>query len=218
MSNTKSFAERELDILVKSNTDPENRPIIEGFIPEILALCEKFGRSGQSGGSAPYTAQALSSAIKKLCLQEPICPITGIDEEWVDITGLNDNKPMFQNSRCYGLFKDEKGEVKYVDAIVKRTQKNFTYSGSFWLNKKDYLTGNKDLKITSSQYIKGFPFTPKTFYIDVIEEEVAPDDWEMYLKDKSQLDEVFEYYKPRPISREVLFEKIVRELLLEKNF
>ena len=207
MSNTKSFAERELDILVKSNTDPENRPIIEEFIPEILALVDKFGRSGQSGGSAPYTAQALSSAIKKLCMQEPICPITGIDEEWVDVSNYGDGEPMWQNCRCSGLFKDEKGESMYVDAIVKKTQKGDTWSGSFWLNKKDYLTGNKDLMISNAQYVKEFPFIPKTFYIDVIEEEVALDDWEMYLKDKSQLDEVFEYYKPKPITREVLFEK-----------
>jgi hypothetical protein len=49
--------------------------------------------------------------------------------------------------------------------------------------------------IRSSQEIKGFPFVPKTFYIDVIEEEVEKDDWVMYCKDKSQLDEVWEYYK-----------------------
>jgi len=207
MSNTKMFAEMELDILTKSNTDPDNRPIIEQFIPEIIALCDKFGKSGQSGGSAPFTARALSSAIEKLCLQEPICPITGIDEEWIDITEINSGEPMWQNKRCSALFKDENGEVMYVDAIVKRTQNDSSWSGSFWLNKKDYLSGNKDLMISNAQYVKEFPFTPKTFYIDVIEEEVAPDDWEMYLKDKSQLDEVFEYYKPRPITREVLFEK-----------
>ena len=69
MNNTLTHAQRELDILVKSCPDPENRPIIEGFIPEILALVEKFGKSGQSGGSAPYTATAISQAVKKLCLQ-----------------------------------------------------------------------------------------------------------------------------------------------------
>lgn len=208
MSNTRKFAERELDVLVKSNTDPDNRPLIEEFIPEILALCEKFGNSGQSGGSAPYTAAALSSAIKKLCLQQPICPITGIDEEWNDITSLNDGETMYQNNRCSALFKDGKdGEAYYIDAIIKRTQNGSCYSGSFWLSKKDYLTGNRDLMIRSRQYIREFPFTPKTFYIDVIEEEVAKDDWEMYLKDPNQLEEVFQYYKPKPITRKVLTEK-----------
>src|SRR3989304_2125408 len=118
MSNTLSFAQRELDILIKSSTDPENRPIIENFIPEILALCEKFGTSGQSGGSAPYTAYAISKAVEKLCLQEPICPITGIDEEWTDVTNMNDGEPMWQNKRCSALFKDKNGEAKYIDAIV----------------------------------------------------------------------------------------------------
>jgi hypothetical protein len=43
--------------------------------------------------------------------------------------------------------------------------------------------------------IKGFPFTPKTFYIDVLEEEIKKDDWIMWVKDPKQLDEVWEYYK-----------------------
>lgn len=91
MKNTMTHAERELDILVKSATDPNNRPIIEEFIPEILALVRKFSNSGQSGVSAPYTASAISSAVKKLCLQEPICPITGIDEEWIDVGRLGND-------------------------------------------------------------------------------------------------------------------------------
>jgi hypothetical protein len=42
---------------------------------------------------------------------------------------------------------------------------------------------------------------------------VAPDDWEMYLKYPSQLEEVFQYYKPKPITRKVLLEKINNSLL-----
>jgi len=208
-NNTKKFAETELDILVKSKTNNENRPIIEKFIPEIIALCEKFGNSGQSGGSAPYTAEALSQTIKKLCLFQPIAPITGIDEEWCEVTELNDGKPMFQNKRCSALFKEGKdGDAYYIDAVLKRTQNGSCWSGSFWKSKKDYLTGNKDLMINTKRiYIKSFPFVPKTFYIDVIEEEVAKDDWEMYAKDISQLEDVYKYYKRPPITRKVLLEK-----------
>jgi hypothetical protein len=196
MSNSLSYAERELNILVKSNTDPDNRPIIEEFIPEILALVEKFGNSGQSGGSAPYTANALSFVIKKLCLYEPICDITGLDDEWVDVSSIGGTENIiYQNSRCGALFKDGiEGKPYYIDAIIKRTQNGTCWSGMFWLSKEDYLTGNKDLMVGKKGYIKSFPFTPKTFYIDVIEEEVGPDDWEMYLKDPKQLEEVFEYY------------------------
>ena len=109
MTNTQNFAARELSILSKSATDPNDRPLIEPFIPEILALAEKFGLSGQSGGSAPYVASAISQAVKKLLLQEPICPIMGIEEEWVDVGHLGDgNKDVvWQNNRCSNLFKNE---------------------------------------------------------------------------------------------------------------
>jgi len=195
MTNTQSHAKRELDILVAQSTDPENRPIIEPFIPEILALCEKFGNSGQSGGSAPYTASALSSAIKALCLQETICPLTGEDDEWYGVTEMNDGRVLYQNNREGAVFKEGKdGKPYYLDAFVKRTPNGSCWSGPLWMSKEDYLTGNRDLLVDKRGYIKSFPFTPKTFYIDVIEEEVAPDDWEMWVKDKTQLDEAFEYY------------------------
>lgn len=192
-TNTARFAERELTILSKSATNPENRPIIEPFIPEILALCEKFGKSGQSGGSAPYTATALSQAIKKLCLQEPICPITGIDDEWVyvaDMGGGKDEKEcVYQNNRCSALFKNSEGKCWYLDAIVWKTQKGSTWGGSALLE-----DGNVFIKYFSRQYVKSFPFTPKTFYIDVIEKEVTKDDWEFYIKNPKQLERVFKYY------------------------
>ena len=192
-TNTYSFAETELDVLSKSSTD---RPIIEPFRNEILALCEAFGNSGQSGGSAPYTASAITQAIKKLLLQEPICSITGINEEWAQVTYPDvEDEMMYQNKRCSALFKNKNGKCYYLDAIVKKTQTGNCWSGSFWLSKQDYLTGDKSKMVHCRQYIRSFPFIPKTFYIDVIEEEVAKDDWEMYLKDPKQLEKVFKYYK-----------------------
>lgn len=196
-----SHAQRELDILVKSHQDPENRPLIEDFIPEILALVKKFGESGQSGGSAPYTAKALSQAIEHLCLQEPICPIMGIDDEWCDISEIScePKGTLYQNNRDSAVFKEVldggKERCYYIDAIIKVTPDNVPWNGPFWLSKEDYLTGDVSLMIRPTGYIKSFPFTPKTFYVDVIEEEVTPDEWEMYLKDPKQLDEVLEYYK-----------------------
>lgn len=201
MSNTKKFAERELDILIKSSTDPDNRPIIEEFIPEILALCEKFGNSGQSGGSAPYTASAIAQAIEKLCLKKPICPITGIKDEWGDVSDGQDKEDIiYQNSRCSALFKDGYERAYYLDAIVWKDEKGATWSGSAILP-----TGEK---IRSRQFLREFPFEPKTFYVDIISKEVKKDNWEFYVKDEKQLEKVFSYYlKPIP-RREVLIEKI----------
>jgi hypothetical protein len=81
-TDTANYALHELDILSSFSKDKDNRPIIEPFKNEILALCEAFGKSGQSGGSAPFTAKAISQAIEKLLLFQPICAITGIDKEW----------------------------------------------------------------------------------------------------------------------------------------
>ncbi len=191
MTNTQSHAKRELEILFATTPDA----IIREFETEILALCEKFGKSGQSGGSAPFTAQAISHAIKTLCLQETIAPLTGEDSEWTDVTEMNDGEIMYQNNRNSAVFKDGDGKAYYIDAIIKRNQDGTCWSGSLWKSKEDYLTGNKDLMVGSLGYIKSFPFTPKTFYIDVIEEEVGNHDWEMYLKDTEQLEEVYEYYQ-----------------------
>ena len=125
----------------------------------------------------------------------------GIDEEWVCVRDVSeDDEMMYQNKRCSALFKSKSGKCWYVDAIIKKVaQTGHTFSGSFWLSKDDYLLGDKSKKIGSSHYIKSFPFTPKTFYIDVIEEEVAKDDWEMYLKNPKQLEKVWKYYNQKPI-------------------
>jgi hypothetical protein len=218
-SNTASYAQRELEILVKSATDPENRPIVEPFIPEILALCEKFGLSGQSGGSAPYTASAIVQSIKKLLLQKPIMPMTGIDEEWINVAHYGDKDEkicVWQNRRCSNLFKNSEGKAWYLDAIVWKGDTKGE-SGNDW----DTFCGTVD-GIMSWQFVKSFPFTPKTFYIDVTR-EILPNDWteepfiewdyydtkefldtgkknwqtEKYryvIKDHSQLKRVFKYY------------------------
>jgi len=172
MTNTQAYAQRELDILLQ--TTPNT--IIRHFIPEILALCEAFGNSGQSGGSASYTAGALADAIKKLCLQQPIAPITGEDNEWHEVSD-----GVFQNNRCSTVFK-ENGRAYYLNAISWKTQKGATWNG----------TTKEDIK--SRQFIKAFPFKPKTFVIDVIEKEVSKDNWEFSIKDMSDLKEVAEYY------------------------
>lgn len=190
MSNIHSHAKREFDILSKLATDPNDRPIIEEFREEILALCEKFGNSGQSGGSAPYTANAISQAIKKLCLFEPITPITGFDEEWVNVSeyGNKTDSTLYQNNRESGIFK-ENGKAHYLDAIVWKDTKGHTWGGSALLP--------DGRRVMGSAEIKDFPFTPKTFYIDINDVEVAPDDWEFYIKDESQLDAVNKYYNLR---------------------
>ena len=202
MKNTKIFAEEELYILSKSSTDLEDRPLVEPFIQEIIALCDKFGSSGQSGGSAPYTAKAISNTIEKLCLQKPISPITGIEEEWVDVSHTSDrrekNNIMYQNRRCSALFKNTNGKVWYLDAISWNEQRGCQWNGIAKLPNGE--------EIHSHQFVRRFPFEPKTFVIDVISKDLGKDKCEFHIKDERQLEEAFQYYES-PWRRQVLVEK-----------
>jgi len=185
-SYTATHAKRELEILIKTVKDP----IIAPFKKELIALCDRFGRSGQSGGSAPFTATALAHAVKTLCMQQPICDITGIDEEWVNISEMNGGEILYQNNRCSAVFKEGNGDVYYVDAIVFKDQRGLTFTSNGVKMADGSLLG-------CGQYIKRFPFKPKTFYIDVISTETRPDWWESRVKDERQLKSVFKYYDRR---------------------
>jgi hypothetical protein len=205
MTNTQKFAKQELDILAATTPDA----IIIPFSKEILTLCEAFGNSGQSGGSAPYTASAIAQAVKKLMLHEPICDVTGHESEWRDVTGIG-NTIKYQNSRCSALFKNGiESKAHYLDAIVWKGKESWdTFTGRVYIDDKNFEL------IGSSQFVK-FPFKPKTFYIDVInipitKEEaksknlhyIEDDNNQFYytiLKDPKQLIKVFKYYNKKSI-------------------
>lgn len=150
----------------------------------VLELLEVFVKQGHSGSSAPYVI----NLFKKLANQEPVAPIMCTDDEWIDVGSYGSIGDMtYQNNRCGCVFKEcIDGKPYYLDAIVWRDQNNSTFTGRV----KNY----KNEEIRSRQYIK-LPFTPKTFYIDVISTEVAKDDWEHQIKDESQLKEVWNYYE-----------------------
>jgi hypothetical protein len=207
MTNTQNFAKRELDILAATVPDS----IVTPFAKEILALCEAFDNSGQSGGSAPYTATAISKAVKHLMLQEPICDVTGHESEWSEPLDNSKDITCRQNLRCSGLFLETthfvSGDVSrayYLDAIVwKCVEDGTAFTGSVY-----YDDINFEL-IGSKQFVR-FPFKPKTFYIDVVRVPIKKEEAEsrnLYyiedgfnkcyysiVKDPTQLDRVFKYY------------------------
>lgn len=191
----------EFEILEKNTPDA----IILDFKEEIINLCKKFASSGQSGGSAPYTIYAITKAIENLCNQNPISPITGDEDEWVDMSDYSRDDTVYQNYRCSGIFKDSSGKVKYIDAIVWKGEKQYdTFTGSVYIDDKDFKL------IRSSQIVK-FPFFPKTFYIDVVRHYISKEEAEYNnlhyiedgfgdcyfttLKNPDDLKEVYEYYE-----------------------
>jgi hypothetical protein len=169
------FAKQEFKQIKRSDTeDNEMQDLIEG---NILELLEVFSKQGHSGSSAPYVVKMFS----KLAMFEPISPIEDLEEEWSDVDGDS-----YQNKRCSALFKEkETGKCYYLDAIIWREENDSGWNGS--------ALDKSGKKITSRQYVN-FPFYPKTFYVDVTSVEEPKDMWEFFIKDESQLEEVFRYY------------------------
>jgi hypothetical protein len=201
-------AQFELDLMMKNaeGKDEGGTPIIKEFVPEVMALVKKFADSGQSGGSAPFTSAVIVQVLQKLLAQEPLGEgIMGTDEEWSDCSIYEDAEEgtgTFQNMRLSSVFKEGKeGKPYYLDAIVFTPEgKDYGFTG------RVAVTEGSEEQITSSQFIKAFPFAPKTFKITVKEkeyrklkdgslvEEEGGGWWESWLADPKQLDEVWEYY------------------------
>lgn len=199
MSNIGNYAKLELEILEKVNGDASILP----FKRELIALADAFGNSGQSGGSAPYVAVALSQAVKKLLLFEPITEVTGVEEEWSE--NSIDESGILQNRRCSALFRYPNGEHRYINAVVFKGEKKYdTFTGQVYTDR------TFSERVGSSQIVKSFPFKPKTFYLDVeytpIEKKSAEElnlhyiengDGSCHvsvLKNKKQLEVVGKYY------------------------
>jgi len=183
-----SHARAELELAGLADPDSDYGGAVADAVIELIRV---FSEQGHSGGSAPIVVELF----RKLAMWKPLGPITGREEEWAECSIRMDGVKSYQNRRCSALFKDgPDGRAHYIDAIVKRDQRGVCWTGRCWLSEEDYKSGDRSRMISSRGYVKEFPFTPKTFYVDVIDVEVAPDDWESFIKDPAQLDEVRAYY------------------------
>ena len=198
LSNVGYFATNEFRALRKMVPDAE----ILFFEKEILALADKFGKSGQSGGSAPAAIQQICVAINTVLSYRPLVPVMGSDDEWADVSAnLPDGSPakkVLQNVRCPNMFINDDAPANFLDAIV-------------WREGEQGFTGFVE-GISSVQFVKGFPFVPRTFYVDVEKvfavEKVTEEEEKDYYKDDDgnyytyvivnpeQLNPVLEYYQP----------------------
>lgn len=177
MNNYQKHFEEELAILQSQHKDL----VIEDFIDLIKQATVIFEKQGHSGSSAPFYANVLANTIKDVLLFRPLSPITGEDSEWVCD---HMEEGMCQNKRLSSIFKKKDGRAYYLDAIVWRGEEE-----------GDVFTGTVG-DISSRQYIKSFPFTPKTFYVDVVKQyfEGKPEDTEPYHEEKAE-DGSVRYYK-----------------------
>lgn len=196
---------RELEIMRKTVAEGDSL-IIEPYVNSIREVCEDFSKEGHSGGSASMAASVLSNTIQAILGFQILSPLNGGEDEWNDVSEMGEKKGkiLFQNIRDTAVFKNEEGKCTYSTAIV-------------WKGEDQYDTFIGTIEgVGSSQYVKGFPFMPRTFYIDVYREHydegnekhkgadvISGQDGDMvyFIKDQKQLDEVFNYYDKREINK-----------------
>ena len=108
----------------------------------VLELVKVFERQGHSG----FSAGMVRNIFNKVAAYEPLCPLTGADEEWSEY-----RDGCYQNKRCSHVFKDEDGRAYDIDGRIFREP-----NGSCYTNRE------------SRVYVT-FPYTPKREYVDVPE-------------------------------------------------
>ena len=121
--------------------DDPNR-FIQDNLMELLAV---FSMQGHSGSSAPYCV----NTFEKLALYKPLVPLTGEDNEWVEVI----DGEMWQNNRCSHVFKDADGNAYDGEGRIFREPNGACYTSS------------------DSRVPVTFPYTPKREYVDVPAEE-----------------------------------------------
>ena len=137
MSNLVKHAEIELKALGMLDSGDEMNELM---CKSLLELIHKFAEQGHSGLSAGYCADLFN----KLVRFEPLCPLTGDDSEWVEVT--EQNGPLYQNIRCSHVFKDDAGAYDINGRVFVDS------------NGVSYTNVNSHIPIT-------FPYTPKTEYV-----------------------------------------------------
>jgi hypothetical protein len=111
---------------------------------QVIQLLAVFSTHGHSGFSAPYAIQMFT----KLASLEPLGPLTGEEDEWVDVSD-GAGGSMYQNIRASNVFKDANGRAYDINGKVFQTPDGCRYTNS------------------ESRVDINFPYTPVTEYIEV---------------------------------------------------
>lgn len=138
MSNLEAHARHELEIAGLFDKDSDYGGMLGEAVMKMVKLFADEGHSGFSGKMA-------ISIFEKVASFEPLTPLTGVDEEWMEVsTGI------FQNVRCSHVFKEGKdGQAYDIDGRIFREP-----------NGSCFVSGESRVYVT-------FPYVPKREYVDV---------------------------------------------------
>lgn len=106
----------------------------------IMEIVQKFVDQNHQGFAAQYCLQMVT----KLCTMQPVAPLAGSDDEWKETM----HNGLYQNKRCYHVFKDETGAYDANGVIYIRP------------NGTTFVDANSKVTVT-------FPYYPNPRYVKV---------------------------------------------------
>lgn len=119
------------------DADADYRGAIPAAVEEIVKV---FAAQGHSGGSAAVTLRI----VEKLLRFEPLVPLTGAEEEWVEVM-----EGIWQNKRCGRVFKEADGQAYDIEGKVFTDEHECSFT-------------NRESRVPVT-----FPYTPRTRFVRV---------------------------------------------------
>jgi len=175
MNNERKWYDEEFDRFLKQfneGTDDIDIKFYKNMKESIFKLVKKFNEMGHSGSSQSFFAARIVNLVKNTLNGKALSPF--LNEDDFKFQEINDL--LFQSTVQSDIFKDEKG-IFFTNAIV-------------WVGEDGSFTGDRN-GIRSSQYLKEYPFVPKTFYVDVKDLENG----ECEIVGKEELEKALNYFK-----------------------
>lgn len=136
MSNLELHARKEMEIAGLFDKGSDYGGMMGDAVMKMIKLFADEGHSGFSAGMA-------INIFEKLARYEPLTPLTGADDEWMEI-----GEGTFQNVRCSHVFKKD-GEAYDIEGRIFREP-----------NGSCFTSYDSRTPVT-------FPYTPTREYVDV---------------------------------------------------
>ena len=142
-----TFAESELNSILKNCKDSESLKMQKTINDDILEVVKIFSNQGHSGYSAKYSLAQLRRLLNWL----PLSPLTGEDSEWNKVDYNEDI--VYQNKRCPSIFKNKEGRCYNTEGKVFSRDNGHTW----------YINRESNVPVEFPYYV---PNEPERVYID----------------------------------------------------
>ena len=109
-----SHARKEME-MVMASCEPDGRNMQQEMNDQVMELVKLFASHCHSGATAPYALHMFL----RLASFKPLIPLTGEDDEWIDVMCYEGTVWMQQNIRCTSVFREKDNNNMAYDNNAK---------------------------------------------------------------------------------------------------